>query len=141
VSARVIYPLPTHSVGYTVERSIHPLDQCDECRDWAEACARTAACVGQDNGGGYLTNSGRDGYTRFHGASVIRADLGMDLRRPHTCQIRTTTDLDSPLCGKPATTTIDNWAILWVCPEHDRHDPAGTNPGALGLRRRLRAVN
>ncbi|QDH93259.1 hypothetical protein QC999_gp91 [Microbacterium phage Cressida] len=141
MSARVIYPLDTHSVGYTVERSIHPLDLCAECRDWAEACAHTAALMGQANGGGYITNSRPDGYTRFHGASVIRADLGMDLRRPHTCQIRTTTALDSPLCGKPATTTIDNWSILWVCREHDRHDPAGANPGAMGLRRRLRAVN
>ncbi|QDH93073.1 hypothetical protein QDA02_gp92 [Microbacterium phage Margaery] len=140
MSARVIYPLPTHSVGYTVERSIHPLDHCGECRDWAEACARTAALVGQANGGGYLTDTSPDGYRRFHGASVIRADLGMDLRRAHTCQIRTTTTLDSPLCAKPATSTIDNWGtILWTCPEHARNDAIASPISVMGTRAHRRA--
>lgn len=139
MSGRVLYPLSTHSVGYTVERIVHPYDECAECRDWADACAHTAAIVGQANGGGYITDTTPDGYTRFHGASVIRSDLGMDLRKPHQCMIRTTTALDSPLCGKPATRTIDNWGtILWTCREHYRDDPAGTDPGALGSRRRHR---
>ncbi|QHB37010.1 hypothetical protein QDA00_gp93 [Microbacterium phage Matzah] len=110
--SRILYPLPTHSAGYVVERAVHPVDECDECREWAEACA----LVGQANGGGYVTNTSPDGYTRFHGASVIRDDLAISTRRPRTCEIRQTTVIESPLCGLPAIGK--RHGEHWACAEH-----------------------
>lgn len=67
--------------------------------------------------------------------------MSATLRRAHTCQIRSTSALDSPLCGRWATARRYDWIFgHWVCPEHDRKDRLDTNRGVWPAdRRRYRA--
>jgi hypothetical protein len=64
---------------------------------------------------------------RSRAASSARSSTGTDVARPlrriHTCEIRSTSAIDSPLCGRYATTTRTDWIYVhWTCPEHERRD-------------------
>lgn len=95
------------------------------------------AIAAVENEAGWMDAQGEAALAVFEAEGWTPPAEPVHLRRAHTCQIRTTSRLDSPLCGKPAYTTRQDWLTpSWTCPEHARNDPRSDFPGVLHISRR-----
>lgn len=108
--------------------------------DRAALITRVAKAIAAIEGeAGWMEAHGEAALAVFEAEGWTPPAEPVSLRRAHTCQIRTTSRLDSPLCGKPATTTRHDWLNnSWACPEHARDDRPNDFPGVLESRRAVK---